>query len=155
MNRIVKSKKKYLNIAIALLIVGLLIGASIPIRNKSGTGLEEATKMISRSILLSRQKAMAGETTYRIRYDNATFQVYRRDSDGSWVLDPPDNQFALPRNVQIASSSTPPNHWIVIDDRGTIDVGRSPVLLRLQDQEGKRLSIRISESGIVQEFPNW
>ena len=156
MNRFARAKKTYLNIAIALLIVGMLIGASIPIaRNERKTSLEQATEMISRSVLLSRQKAKAGDTTYRIRYDRGAFRIYRQESDGSWLLDPPENEFSLPRDVQISTSSTPTNGWIVIGGNGAIDVSRSPVLLRLRDYEGNRLSIRISESGNVQEFPNW
>lgn len=156
MNRLDSSKKKYLNVVIALAVVAMLIGASIPLKkNERQTSLQEATEMISCSVLLSRQKAKAGDTTYRIQYDRGTFRVYRQESDGSWLLDPPDNAFVLPPDVQISTSSTPTDRWIVIDGEGAVDVKRSPVLLRLRDHDGNRLSIRISESGNVQEFPNW
>jgi hypothetical protein len=125
---------------------------------ESGTrqsGLERAAEMISSSVLLSRQKAVAGDTKYRIEYDHKTFRVYREESAGKWLLDPPANRFQLPRNVQIASTSTQAPGGIVIDAAGGIDGAGSPVWLRLQDGTGKRASIRISKSGRVQELTDW
>jgi hypothetical protein len=71
------------------------------------------------------------------------------------MLDPPDNRFALPEDVQISSSSTPEDGWVLIDGTGAINAGDSAVRLKLRDSEGKRASIRIMASGHVQESSAW
>jgi hypothetical protein len=147
----------YLNVILAIALTAGAIGLSIRLTatHTQEKGLERATEMISSSVLLIRQKAVAGDTQYAIRYDETAFRVYREETKGTWMLDPPDNCFALPEDVQISSSSTPEDGWVVIDGTGEIDAGDLPVLLRLRDREGQRTSIRIMESGHVQESSAW
>jgi hypothetical protein len=138
-------------------ILGAVAALALPFIDSDAPndGLARAAEMISSSVLLSRQKAVAGETKYRIDYDDKAFRVYREQGSGQWLLDPPKNRFELPRNVEIASSSTAADGGIVIDATGGIDGAGSPVWLRLMDREGNRASIRIFKSGHVQELPDW
>jgi len=145
------------NIILAILLTAAAFGLSLRLiaSRPREAGLEQATEMISSCVLLNRQKAIAGDTQYGIKYEERAFRVYREDPKGTWTLDPPDNCFALPEGVQISSASTPEDGWVVIDDGGEIDVGDLPVVLKLRDQEGHRTSMRIMESGHVQESSGW
>ncbi len=146
-----------INIILAIALTAAALGLSLRLTasQPGETGLEQATAMISSCVLLNRQKAVASDTQYGIKYEEAAFRVYREEPRGTWMLDPPDNCFALPKDVQICSSSTPEDGWVVIDGTGEIDAGDLPVLLKLRDQEGRRASIRIMESGRVQESSSW
>jgi hypothetical protein len=155
MKRITNLGINYLDIMVVVSLVGAAIGISAPIihQSTSKTSLQQATKMISSSIVLSRQKALAGDTKYRIRYEEQAFEIFREEEEGTWEFDQPANRFELPDDVLISSSGMPAA--IVIDSAGEISAGPSPLLLRLQDQQGNRLSIRISRAGHIQEFPDW
>jgi hypothetical protein len=142
-------------LAIALAAAAFGVLTRVVATDTRETGLKRATEMISSSVLLIRQKAVAGDTRYGIKYEETAFRVYREEPKGTWMLDPPDNRFALPENVQISSSSTPEDGWVLIDGTGEINAGDSPVLLKLRDGEGQRASIRIMESGRVQESSAW
>ncbi|MDH3216076.1 MAG: hypothetical protein OEN01_07265 [Candidatus Krumholzibacteria bacterium] len=159
MKRISNSGINYLDIMLVISFLGAVIGVSLPLISDKGggKGLERATEMISSSVLLTRQKALAGNTNYRIRYtyDEHSYQIYREEHPGSWKLDPPENRSLLPKDVMVSSSSTPANGILTIGTSGRIDAGHSRVLLRLSDREGNRLTIRISQDGRVQEVPNW
>lgn len=136
-------------------LVGTVAGLLLPIVD-TGTrqsSLERATDMISSCVLLSRQKAVAGETKYRIEYGLRAFRIYREEAGGRWLLDTPKNRFQLPKDVEITPSSTPLG-GIVIDSAGDIDGAGSPIWLQLQDGRGNRSSIRISKAGHVQELPD-
>jgi hypothetical protein len=142
-------------LAIALTAAALSLSLGLVEKKPGEIGLERATEMISSSVLLNRQKAVAGHTKYGIKYEEGAFRVYREEPTGTWMLDPPDNRYALPEDVRISSSSTPEDGWIVIHGTGEIDAGDLPVLLRLRDQQGHRASIRIMGSGRVQESSGW
>jgi hypothetical protein len=142
-------------VAAALIATSIVVLIPIIAKNTPADSLRQATEMISQSVLLSRQKAVAGETRYRIKYNEKSFQIYREEADGAWQLDPPENRFELPDDVLISPTTVPSDGWVLIDSAGEIGVGISPVLLRLRDQKGSRMSIRISQSGHVQEFTNW
>jgi len=145
------------NIILAIAVTAAVIGVSLwrITSQPRETGLEQATEMISSCVLLNRQKAIAGHTQYGIKYEETAFRVYREEPKGTWMLDPPDNCFTLPEDVQISSGSTPADGWVVIDGAGEIYVGDLPVLLKLRDRDGHRASIRIMESGHVQESSGW
>jgi len=144
-------------IALVVLLIVTVVGVSTHIasRKRRSSSLEQATAMISSSVLLSRQKAIAADVTFGIKYDDEAFRVYRKESGGRWMLDPPDNHFLLPRGVQIVTSGKPTDGWIVIDHAGEVAAGRESALLRLHDREGNRVSVRILRSGQIQEAIGW
>jgi hypothetical protein len=147
----------YLNVALAVALTAVAIGLSIrfvPSQNQ-GTSLERASEMISSCVLLNRQKAIAGDTKYGIRYEDKAFRVYREEARGTWRLDPPNNRFVLPDEVQISAGSTPEDGWVVISGNGQIESGGLPVVLKLRDRDGHRSRIRIMGSGHVQESSGW
>jgi hypothetical protein len=147
----------YLNVILAVALTAAAIGVStrfIP-SHDGGTSLERAGQMISSCVLLNRQKAIAGDARYGISYEQTAFRVYREEPKGTWMLDPPDNRFALPEDVHISPSSTPRDGWLVIGGNGQIESGDLPVVLKLRDRDGHRSSIRIMESGHVQESSGW
>lgn len=148
---------KTINVILAIALTAAAIGVSLRVvaTDTREPGLERATEMISSSVLLIRQKAVAGDTRYGIKYEETAFRIYREEPKGTWMLDPPDNRFALPEDVQISSSSTPEDGWVLIDGTGAIDAGDSAVVLKLRDGEGQRASVRIMESGHVQESSAW
>ena len=149
--------RKRASIAGALVVVALsAIVVFLLVTNPRVVGsVDKASEMISSTILLSRQKAVAGNTRYGIKYDDNVFRVYRNDAEGQWVLDPPDNEFTLPQHVSISSGGKPDGGWIVIDSSGAIEAKQLPVILNLQDDDGHRLSIKIQKSGNVQQSSGW
>ena len=120
-------------------------------------GIEEAAELLSSRILLTRQKAMASNTRYRIHcdYDESVCRIYRRDDNGRWILDSPDGGSSFPQGVTISPESRPADGFIEIDASGAIVSPHAPVILRLTDKDGTLKSIRISSSGMVQECSNW
>ena len=144
-------------IALVVLLIVTALGVSTHIiaKQRRGSSLEQATEMISSSVLLSRQKAIAADVTFGIKYDDEAFRVYRKESGGRWMLDPPNNHFLLPKGVQIVTSGKPADDWIVIDHMGEVDAGQESALLRLRDREGNRVSVRILRSGQIQEAIGW
>jgi len=124
---------------------------------KEPVGIDGAAALVSSKILLTRQKAIAGNTRYRIHcdYQAGVCRVYREDTDGSWVPDAPDDSCSFPKGVSVSPDSQPADGFIEIDEAGAIANHIGPVVLKLTDREGTLKSIRISSSGMVQECANW
>jgi hypothetical protein len=143
---------------IVLMTGGVLAGAITTFRERPRKQrLQSATEMISGKVLLTRQKAAASKSRYRIHYsyEKREFRVYKETTTGNWRLDPPDNRYELPDGVLFSTSSIPNDGLIIIDAEGTIENGGEPVWLRLADRDNTQRSIRINEAGMVQELPGW
>jgi hypothetical protein len=123
---------------------------------RTKSGLSRAVQMISSTVHLTRQKAMAGETSYRIAYDSGDqlFRIYRQE-ESRWVLDSPKDHFLLPQGVVLSATSRPAGGAITIDKNGDVTSGQAEVLLKLSDSNDNRLSIRISRAGQLREFASW
>jgi hypothetical protein len=158
-NRSLKTNQRY---AILFAVVFVVVLASTEFRpvlfgETKKRGIDEATELICSKVLLTRQKAVAGKTYYRIRYDyvHGKCHVYCEETPGRWVLDSTDDRCEIPVGVSISPSSTPSNGFIEISPEGDVDNHGVPVILRLTDRDGTLKSIRISPSGMVQELPTW
>lgn len=144
---------------VAISIIGILLVTSVPVFVKRNTTqrLQVATNMISNQLMLTRQKAIASKKRYKIEYNYNTnqFRILRQDSPGVWVLDPPDNEYTLPVGVYMSSTSTPSDGTIEIEPRGTVVLDDLPVIIKLRDKNNVVKSIKVSRSGMVQEFSHW
>lgn len=119
--------------------------------------LEAAADLISGKMLLTRQKAMASNSRYRMTYDfdSRSFHIYREVAQGRWELDPAENRFMLPRGVSLSKTSIPESASISINPDGTIDASENMVWLRLSDGKSTQRSVRITQAGVVQELATW
>jgi hypothetical protein len=119
-------------------------------------GLDEATNLLCNQILLTRQKAIAGNTRYRIHYDftNGDCRILREEAPGRWVPDIPDKRRCFPEGIFITPTGTHANGYIEIAANGAVENHGVPLVLELTDPDGKQRSIRISPSGMVQELPS-
>jgi hypothetical protein len=156
---IVKSKDAYIKTFVFLSVLAVLLVefSATEHRVPDRQGIDEAVALLSSKILLTRQKARASNTRYRIHcdYRESVCRVYRQDGRGRWIPDAPDDIWTFPKDVSVSPSSKPANGFIEIDETGAIINGDGPVSLKLTDQNGTLKSIRISSSGIVQECSNW
>jgi Tfp pilus assembly protein FimT len=158
MNRTPFSTTRLLKVLV-FVFVTLVIVAEMPcpsLRLSRTKRIDEATDILCGQILLTRQKAIASGTRYRIQYDfvTGTCTTYREASSGLWL--PEDGyEERVPRRVVISPTSTPINGHIEIGTDGTIENYGLPVVIRLTDDEGTQKSIRISPAGMAQEIPTW
>ncbi len=140
-------------------IMGILMAISIPafVKRNNTQQLQVATNLISNKLLLARQKAIASKKRYRLEYSASTnaFRILRQEAPGTWILDPPNNEYDFPPGVFLSSTSTPSDGSIEIEPRGTILLEDLPVAIKLQDRNNVLKSIRVSRSGMVQEFSHW
>jgi hypothetical protein len=136
----------------------VIVSEVVPLacRSPKSKEIDEATKIVCGKILLTRQKAIASRTSYRIHYDYPTGQcvTYRELIPGRWIAELNEDE-RIPQGVAISPSSTPPNGYIEITPDGAIDNHGVPLVIRLVDGEGTQKSIRISPAGMVQEIPTW
>ena len=147
-----------IELMIAVSVVGILMATAIPtLFRQDKPALDTAASMISNKLLMARQKALASKKRYRIEYNyrERSFRVLRQDSPNSWTLDPPDNRYKLPSDVMISVTSTPADGIIEIEPNGKIDPNDLPILIKLKNKENTQKSIRVSESGVVQEASTW
>jgi hypothetical protein len=143
-------------IVLALTAAILLIAVPFLAEKRTKSSLQRAASMISNQVQLTRQKAMASESDYRISYDYKAqvFRVYRHDPPGRWTLDPPENYFLLPQGVILSPASKPEDGAISITASGDV-IAVDEVLLRLSDDYDNKLSIRVSKAGHIQELSTW
>lgn len=134
----------------------LLVAVPFLAERSTRSSLQRATEIISSNIHLTRQKAMAGESNYRISYDyrEQVFRIYREHTPGGWALDPPNNRFLLPQGVTISPTSKPVDGTLSISSSGDV-TGGDEVLLNLRDDNDNKVAIRVSKAGHIQEFPSW
>lgn len=144
---------------VAISILGILLLVSIPVfvKRNQAQQLQVATNLISNKLLLARQKAIASKKRYKIEYNYSTnqFRILRQEALGVWVPDPPENLYTLPAGVIISTSSSPVDGTIEIEPRGTIVLDDLPVVIKLRDKNNVLKSIKVSRSGMVQEFSHW
>jgi len=159
MNRSLKPNNRYITLFAVVFVVVLASTEFWPslFEGSKKQGIDEATELICSKVLLTRQKAVAGKTSYRIQYDYARGEcrIFHEETPGRWVLDTTDDRYEIPAGVSISPSSTPSNGFIEISPEGDIENHGVPVILRLTDRDGTLKSIRISPSGMVQELPTW
>ncbi|UCH84559.1 MAG: hypothetical protein JSW50_02365 [Candidatus Latescibacterota bacterium] len=159
MKPIIKSKTVHLKIFLFVFVLAVLFVeySSTGYGPPKAEGIEKAAELVSSQILLTRQKAMASNTRYRIHcdYHEGVCRIYRRSAKGQWVLDSPDSECDFPRGVSISPDSRPADGFIEIDETGAIVSHDVPVVLKLTDKDGTLKSIRISSSGMVQECSSW
>lgn len=144
---------------LVFLFVVLVIVVEIPplgTRTEKARQIDEATGLLCRHILLTRQKAVASGMRYRIHYDYATgaCTTMREVAPGAWVTET-ETPGTIPGRVIMSPTSTPADGRIRINPNGTIENDGVPVVIRLADNEGGQKSIRISPAGMVQEIPTW
>jgi hypothetical protein len=146
---------KILVFAFVLLVVVADVLPSL-VRVSRKKDIEEATEVVCGKILLTRQKALAGRTRYRIHYDYETgaCATYRETSPGRWLAEIADAVW-MPQGVVISPTSTPTDGYIEIDADGKIENHGIPVVIRFADGKGTQKSIRVSPAGMVQEISTW
>jgi hypothetical protein len=158
MNRSRFSTTVVLKIFVVVFVLVLVIGEALPsLFNVSGKKkIDEATQAVCGKILLTRQKAVAAHTRYRIHYDYQTgaCATYRETSPGRWLPEVPEPG-RMPEGVVMSPTSTPPDGYIEIDADGRIENHGMPVVIRFADGKGTQKSIRVSPAGLVQETPTW
>ena len=144
---------------IAVSIIGLLMVTTIPafVKRNERQKLDVAADMISNKLLIARQKAVASKKRYRMEYNYGTraFRILRQESPGTWVSDPPNNLYELPKGIIMSVTSTPADGTVEINPRGTIRDADLPVVLKIKDHNNHLKSIRVSKSGMVQEASTW
>ncbi|MEJ2721676.1 MAG: hypothetical protein P8181_11155 [bacterium] len=154
-----KSKNIYLKTLVFVAIMMLLfLDQTVTERAAPDhDGIDRAAAMVSSRILLTRQKARASNTRYRIHcdYRSGVCRIYREAGRGRWAPDLPDDTCLFPEGVSLSPSSRPADGFIEIDETGAILNQGDPVVLKLTDQDGTLRSIRISSSGTVQECSSW
>lgn len=150
----VRHLKIFVSVSITVLVVAEFIPSffSFPKEQR----LDKATELVCNQIFLTRQKAIAGNARYRIHYDIGTgdCKILREQAPGRWVPDTPDKRRCFPKGVSITPNGTHPGGYIEIAADGTVENHGVPLVLELNDPNGKQKSIRISPSGMVQELPN-
>jgi hypothetical protein len=159
MSHVLKPNRLFLKLLVFVSVLVVLI-AEIKTTSDQRTkkqSIDEAAALVSSKILLTRQKALAGNTRYRIHYDyrHGECRIFREDARGRWVPDAPNDRWVFPSGVSISPTSNPSDGFIDINEDGQIVSGDGTVLLRLSDSDSTLKSIRISPSGMVREFPNW
>ena len=158
MNHSLFSTTRLLKVLV-FVFVTLVIVAEMPcpsLRLSRTKRIDEATDILCGQILLTRQKAIASGTRYRIQYDfvTGTCTTYREESPGRWLAEA-GREERVRRPVVISPTSTPTNGHIDIGANGTIENHGVPVVIRLADDEGTQRSLRISPAGMAQEIPTW
>ena len=118
--------------------------------------LDEATGLLCNQILLTRQKAIAGNTRYRIHYDvsSGDCRILREEARGRWVSDVPGRPRCFPDGINISPAGSNRDGYIEIAANGAVENHGVPLVLELTGRNGGQRSIRISPSGMVQELPN-
>jgi hypothetical protein len=148
--------KRTLVLVLCLAVSISILATPFLAERRTKSGLTRAAQIISSTVHLTRQKAIASETAYRIAYDyrDQFFRVYRQEA-GHWVLDTAKDRFPLPQGVILSANSRPASGSIIIDKNGYVISGHEEVLLKLLDSNANRLAIRVSRSGQLQEFQSW
>jgi len=158
MNRPRFSTQLLLKILVFAFVLLVVVADVLPslVRESRKKDIDEATEVVCGKILLTRQKALAGRTRYRIHYDYETgaCATYRETSPGRWRAEIAD-AVLMPQGVVISPTSTPSDGYIEIDADGKIENHGVPVVIRITDGEGAQKSIRVSPAGMVQEIPTW
>lgn len=158
MNRSSYSIHRFLKVVVFVFAAAaVVLEAPLPsLRVSKRKQIDEAAQFVCSQILLTRQKAVASGTRYRIQYDYATgaCTTLREVAPGEWLPEGGD-EGRMPRRVVMSPTSTPPNGHIDIGANGAIENHGVPVVIRLADDKGVQRSIRISPAGMVQEIPAW
>jgi hypothetical protein len=158
MSRSFKPGARHLKIFVFVSIIVVIVAEFSPsFFGLSGDRrLDEATGLLCNQILLTRQKAIAGNTRYRIHYDvsSGDCRILREEAPGRWVPDGPGRPRCFPDGVNISPAGTNPAGYIEIAATGAVENHGLPLVLELTNRDGDQRSIRISPSGMVQELPN-
>jgi hypothetical protein len=158
MNRPRFSTPLCVKIIVFVFVLAAIVSDLLPtlVRLSGKRHLDKATEVVCGTILLTRQKAIAGRTRYRIHYDYETgaSSTYRETISGRWVAEDPGSG-SLPEGVAMSPTSTPTDGYIEIGADGTISNHGVPVVIRFVDGDGAQRSIRVSPAGMVQEIPAW
>jgi Tfp pilus assembly protein FimT len=158
MNRPRFSKPLLIKILVFVFVVLVVVVDALPslVRLTGRRRIDEATQVVCGRILLTRQKAIAGRTCYRIHYDYETgaSATYRETSPGRWIAEISDAG-GMPEGVAMSPTSTPTDGYIEIGADGTISNHGVPVVIRFVDGDGTQRSIRVSPAGMIQEVPAW
>lgn len=158
MSRPYKPEARHLKVLVLVSITVLVVAEFVPsfFGFPKEQRLDEATELVCNQIFLTRQKAIAGNTRYRIHFDfeSGDCRILREEAPGRWVPDIPDKQRCIPQGVSITPTGTNPDGYIEIAANGAVENHGIPLVLELNDPNGQQKSIRISPSGMVQELPN-
>jgi len=158
MNRPRFSTSLLIKISVFVFVLLVVVVDVLPslVRLSGKRRIDEATQVVCGRILLTRQKAIAGHTRYRIHYDYETgaSATYRERSPGRWIAEIPDAR-GMPEGVAMSPTSTPADGYIEIGADGTISNHGVPVVIRFVDGDGTQRSIRVSPAGMIQEIPAW
>jgi type IV fimbrial biogenesis protein FimT len=144
---------------VTISIIGVLAVVSVPafVKRNERQKLQVAANMVSTKVMLTRQKAVATKSRFRVQFNYTTheFRTLREDTPGVWVLDPPNNLFKVPTGILFSTTSTPADGVIEIEPRGTVDVADLPVLIKFKDRNNTLKSISVSRAGMITESNAW
>ena len=144
---------------ITISIIGVMAVVTVPsfVKRNEAQKLQNAANLVSRHIMIVRQKAVSTKRSYRIEFNYALseFQILAEVTPGNWVLDPPNNRYELPRGVLMNSTSELADGNVEIEPRGTVAVADLPVNIRLKDTNNHTKRLEIYRSGMVRESRLW
>ena len=135
-----------LEIAIGLVIAGIILGFSIPSFRKyeDSTSLKSGASMIIGEMRLARQKALGMGKTQTLRFKSGPDFRIEAESNGAVAA-----VRSLPHGIRYDwTNSTLPDSTVVIDADGRIDLSG---FLVIADRFGREDTVRVYTSGLVHE----
>ncbi|MFH1145244.1 MAG: prepilin-type N-terminal cleavage/methylation domain-containing protein [Candidatus Eisenbacteria bacterium] len=138
---------------IVLTIAGILFTMAVPnfVRLTSRDRVESAAYDVHRTLILARQKALAGRTSYRITIlpGGTSLRVERR-VDGAWVPDPAED-ILIHESVQLTTEfgGDPDNADMVIEPQGTVLAEDAPALFRFSNERADSALVRAVRTGRI------
>lgn len=135
-----------LEIAIGLVIAGIILGFSIPSYRKyeNSTSLKSGASMIIAEMRLARQKALGIGKAQTLRFKSGPGYSIEAESNGAVVA-----VRSLPSGIRYDwTNSTLPDSTVVIDADGRLDLSG---FLVIADRYGREDTVRVYTSGLVHE----
>ncbi len=138
--------------AIVLVILGILIAAAVPdlARSNRTRRVEAAANDMSARIQLARQRTLASRIPNRIAIerDARLYRIERLADDSTWVRDP-DEDYALPPGVDwsVEAGSDPTNADVEFESRGTILAEDAPLTVHFTNSQGDSTRLSLVRTG--------
>ncbi len=138
---------------VALVIMGIVLTAAIPSFVASGRrdAVETAAYDIQRLLSVTRQKAMAQRTRYKVVIDSPEQEVtvFHRAA-GAWVADPLSGiEWRSDLTLGLSVGGSPANLDIVIEPMGTVDATDAPACFTFSNCYGDSAVVNFVRTGRI------
>jgi prepilin-type N-terminal cleavage/methylation domain-containing protein len=150
-------------IMVVILIGAMIAGLTFPSMSKvlRRSRLEEAAGRLESALRLSRQKALARRTHYRMTIDAVTngYGVAFADTDGTWVSDT-DSSYTFPSGILFEGDANGTSFGgggassieIVFEPRGTLSTGNAPLEILVYNDKGDTVEMEMVRTGRVRSW---